>query len=76
MQYCHSDGKLDEKWQNYVNRLLRRIHERGRLSDVEFDQAIATPVQFDRAEAVPEKECLAEVKRITTPTMPIMDVSK
>jgi hypothetical protein len=75
VQYCHADGKLDAKWQNYVNRILRRVHERGRLDDAAFDQAIATPVQFDRAEAVPEKECVAEVKRLTTPTMPIMDAT-
>jgi hypothetical protein len=75
VQYCHSDGLLDTKWQNYINRILRRTHERGRLSDEDYDKAIATPLKFDRTEAVPEKECMALVKRLTTPTMPVMDIS-
>jgi hypothetical protein len=76
VQYCHKDGLLDTKWQNYVNRILRRIHERGRITDDEYNKAIATPVKFDRAEAMPEKDCMALVKRLTTPTMPVMDISQ
>jgi hypothetical protein len=75
VQYCHKDGLLDAKWQAYVNRILRRLHERGRLGDEDYQKAIATPVQFDRAEAMPEKDCLALVKRLTTPTMPIMEIN-
>ncbi len=67
VQYCHASGLLDAKWQAYVNRILKRIHERGRITDEEFAHAIATPVKFDRAEATPEKECMAMVKRLTTP---------
>jgi hypothetical protein len=32
-------------------------------------------VQFDRAEATSEKDCLALVKRLTTPTMPVMEIT-
>jgi hypothetical protein len=75
VQFCHKDGLLDAKWQNYVNRILRRMHERGRLTDEEYQKAITTPVQFDRAEALPEKDCLALVKRMTTATMPVMEIT-
>ena len=46
VQYCHSDGLLDAKWQNYINRILRRTHERGRLTDEDYEKAIATPLKF------------------------------
>jgi Transglycosylase len=75
VQYCHKDGLLDAKWQNYINRILRRTHERGRLSDEDYEKAIAAPLRFDRAEAQPERDCMALVKRLTTPTMPVMDIS-
>jgi hypothetical protein len=75
VQFCHADGRLDAKWENYLRRILRRMHERKRLTDEEFDTAIKTPVVFDRAEALPEKDCLELVKRLTAPTMPIMEVN-
>jgi hypothetical protein len=46
---------------------MRKNHERGRLTDEEFELAIKTPLQFDRKEAPPERECIALVKRVTTP---------
>ena len=58
---------LDAKWDAYLKRILRRMHERGRLTDEEFERATQTPLRFSREEATPEKECLALVKRITTP---------
>jgi membrane peptidoglycan carboxypeptidase len=76
VQFCRKEGTLDTKWQNYVNRILRRMHERKRLTDDEYQKAITTPVVFSRTEAMTEKECLALVKRLTTPTMPVMDISK
>ncbi len=67
VQYCHKEGTLDAKWDAYVKRIMRRSHERGRLTDAEFQLATTTPFKFDRAEAQPERECLAMVKRLTTP---------
>ncbi|HEY2747079.1 MAG TPA: transglycosylase domain-containing protein [Polyangia bacterium] len=67
VQYCHSSGMLDAKWDAYIKRIMRRMHERGRLTDEEFERAEATPLKFSRAEAMPERECMAFVKRITTP---------
>src|SRR5437870_1227897 len=65
--FCPTDGVLDAKWPNYLKRILRRMHERGRLTDEEYTGAIEAPLKFDRAEAPPEKDCIALVKRLTTP---------
>ncbi len=65
--FCPASGVLDAKWDSYLNRILRRMHERGRLTDPEYETAIATPLQFSRAEAPPEAQCFALVKRLTTP---------
>jgi hypothetical protein len=67
VQYCHANGMLDAKWDAYTKRIMKRMHERGRLTDEQFAQALATPLRFSRAEAMPERECMAYVKRITTP---------
>jgi membrane peptidoglycan carboxypeptidase len=67
VQYCHASGQVDAKWDTYLKRILRRMHERKQLTDEEYTTAIAAPLKFDRAEAVPEKECVAMVKRITAP---------
>jgi membrane peptidoglycan carboxypeptidase len=67
VQYCHTNGMLDAKWDAYIKRIMRRMHERGRLTDDEFAKAQATPLKFSRTEAMPERECMAFVKRITTP---------
>ncbi len=65
VQFCHASGQVDAKWDSYMKRILRRMHERGRLTDAEFAEAVAAPLQFSRAEAVSERECMAIVKRTT-----------
>ena len=65
VQFCHQNGQVDAKWDNYIKRILRRMHERGRINDAEFTEAIAQPLTFSRAEATSERECMALVKRIT-----------
>jgi hypothetical protein len=67
VQYCHDSGQVDAKWDAYLKRILRRNHERGRITDEEYAKAIAEPLHFDRTEAMPEKDCVALVKRLTTP---------
>jgi membrane peptidoglycan carboxypeptidase len=66
--YCKE--QLDPKWENYLNRILRRMHERDRLTDEEYEEALAARITFDRTEALPEKECLELVKRVTAPPQP------
>jgi len=70
VQYCHATGTLDAKWDAYVKRIMRKNHERGRLTDEEFNKANSTPFKFDRKAAMPEKECMAYVKRLAPPLSP------
>jgi len=64
--YCR--GALTDKWEQYLNRILRRMFERDRLTEAQFAEATSHPLQFDRKEAMPEKTCLDMVKRMTTTT--------
>jgi hypothetical protein len=64
IQYCH--GSLLPAWDRYVRRIVAKVHERGRLTDDEFNQAMAQPLVFDRSEATfTEKQCVDWVKRMT-----------
>jgi len=65
VQFCHASGQVDAKWDTYLKRILRRMHERGRLTAAEYAEAIAQPLTFSRAEAVSERDCMAIVKRTT-----------
>jgi hypothetical protein len=67
VQYCHANGTLDAKWDAYVKRIIKKNHERQRLSDEELAETLARPFKFDRAQAMPERDCVAYVKRVTTP---------
>lgn len=60
IQYCK--GAADEGWEKYVDRIVRRVHSRGRLTDEELQQAIVDRLVFDRAEAMQERECLALIQ--------------
>ncbi len=63
--FCH--GAPDAKWEVYLNRILKRMHERGRLTDDEYDMALNQRLKFSRAEASPEKECLEMIRKLTAP---------
>lgn len=71
LQYC--EGKLTRWGDAKIQRILKTMHERGRLSDEQYQAAVATPLVFDRTEALPEKECKQMVKELlarTRPTLP------
>jgi hypothetical protein len=64
IQYCH--GALYPPWDKYVHRILAKVHERGRITDEEYDAWASQPLAFDRSEAsFTEKQCLDWVKAIT-----------
>jgi len=64
VQYCA--GALNAKWDKYVRRIMAKTHERGRLSDEEYDAAQTTPFAFDITErGLTEKQCLDWVKQMT-----------
>lgn len=64
IQYCK--GAADDAWEKYVERIVRRVHSRGRLSDEDLQAALATRLVFDRKNAQPDKECLALIEHLTT----------
>jgi membrane peptidoglycan carboxypeptidase len=65
IQFCHASGQVDAKWDTYLKRILRKNHERKFMSDAEYEEAIAQPLSFSRAEAMSERDCMALVKRTT-----------
>lgn len=62
--YCNGP-QLEERWEQYLNRILKYMHERGRLTDAEYQLATSTPLAFDRREASSPARCLELVRRIT-----------
>jgi len=62
VHYCR--GTPTAKWERYLDRILRRMRERERLSLEEYQAALATPLLFDRVEARPELDCLRFVKQV------------
>jgi hypothetical protein len=63
IQYCH--GALYPPWDKYIRRIMAKVHERGRLTDEEYEAAAAQPLVFDRREATfTEKQCLDWVKKM------------
>ncbi len=65
IHYCK--GAPDERWEKYIDRILRRLYERRRITDEEYASALQQRLVFDRTEALPEKECLALILRMTEP---------
>lgn len=60
IQYCK--GAADDGWEKYVERIVRRVHSRGRMTDEDLQGALANKLAFDRHEALPEKECFLLVQ--------------
>ncbi|MES1171934.1 MAG: biosynthetic peptidoglycan transglycosylase [Bacteroidota bacterium] len=64
IQYCH--GQLTAQWDRYVHRILAKMHERGRVSDEDYQAGVAQKLVFDRREpGFTERQCLDWVKKIT-----------
>ncbi len=63
IQYCH--GSLTSQWEKYVHRIMAKAHERGRITDEEYEPYVTQTLAFDRKEAsFTEKQCLEWVKRM------------
>lgn len=68
-RYVHfCKGAPDEGWEKYIDRILRRTYLRGRLAEAPFNQAMAERLVFNREEALPERDCLALILRMTEQT--------
>ncbi len=71
MQYC--EGQLSRWGDSKVQKILKVMRQRERLTDEEYQVALATPLLFDRTAALPEKECKEMTRRMikrTRPTTP------
>ncbi len=68
LQYC--DDKLWTRTQHKIERILKLMAKRERLTEDEAAAALATPLVFDRNEATPERECREFVKTVTENTIP------
>ena len=61
IQYCH--GAPLPQWDKYIHRIMAKTHERGRLTDDEYNAYAVQTLAFDRKEATfTEKQCLEWVK--------------
>ena len=61
VQYCH--GKPTPKWDRYVRRVLKRMAQKGYVSDVAMDAAANQQLAFVRdLEALSEADCKRMVK--------------
>ncbi|MBI4508882.1 MAG: transglycosylase domain-containing protein [Deltaproteobacteria bacterium] len=71
MQYC--EGGLSRWGDAKVQRIIKVMRERDRLTEEEYQLALETPLVFDRTEALPEDECKKMVRRMlqnARPTLP------
>jgi hypothetical protein len=59
VQYCK--GALTPDWDKYVRRILAKMHERGRITDEEYEVYQAAELKFSRDEFPGEKECYGQI---------------
>ncbi len=60
IHYCR--GRLGRKWRAWVDRILRLMYERHRLTADELEHALATPVVFSREEFSSYARCKARIR--------------
>jgi hypothetical protein len=66
VHYCK--GALSPNFEIKVQRILKIMNERGRLSDLEYEVWKDTPIQFDLSRRGTEQGCLAEIERVQAGT--------
>jgi hypothetical protein len=59
VQYCK--GALTPDWDKYVRRILAKMHDRGRITDEEYEVYQAAELKFSRDEFPGEKECYGQI---------------
>jgi membrane peptidoglycan carboxypeptidase len=59
VQYCK--GALTPDWDKYVRRILAKMHERGRITDEEYEVYQVAELKFSRDEFPGEKECYGQI---------------
>lgn len=59
-KFCHQEVPV--RWRRWVDRILRIMHKRKRLSDAELQRAIESPIRFSEAERGTLGACLARAR--------------
>ncbi len=63
-RYVHRcDPELNEGWGAYLRRILTTMHKRARLTDQEFETAMAARLTFNQDTAIAPAECRARAKK-------------
>jgi membrane peptidoglycan carboxypeptidase len=60
-QYC--EGTLTKWTTGKIERILEIMHKRERLTDAEYQQALATPLLFNKDGTESEEDCLKRVRK-------------
>jgi hypothetical protein len=61
VQYCR--GQLSDSWDRYVRRVLRRMHQKKRVTKEEFEAAEKEQIVFNRdLTTLSERDCRKQVK--------------
>lgn len=67
-RYIHfCKGAPDVKWEHYLDRILTRMHERGRLTDTEFEQGLTQRFSFSREEFHTFAACQHRIQQFSKP---------
>jgi hypothetical protein len=61
-QYCN--GTLSKWTEGKIQRILGIMKKRDRLTQIEYDEALATPLLFVKDGSETEQECLKRVKKV------------
>ena len=56
-------GQVTKRWRNWMDRILKIMYDRHRLTKVELDLALATPLVFSRAEFSSRWHCMQRIKK-------------
>ncbi len=57
-------GRVSRYWRRWVDRILRIMHKRKRLTDSELALALESPIQFSDMEHGSRAECLARIDQM------------
>ena len=56
-------GQVTKRWRNWMDRILKIMYDRHRLTKLELDAALATPLVFSRAEFSSRWHCMQRIKK-------------
>jgi membrane peptidoglycan carboxypeptidase len=73
-QFC--EGTLTKWTTGKIERILALMLKRGRLTQEEYDQAIATPLVFAKDDSETEAQCLKRVKKAIKNARPTNPLAK